>query len=206
MVDALLAGETAAVYALIDRRFADHFARWGFRQVRPGELPRPVSRTYLIGRAVTTLGSLLRRQRIRIVPLLRPATAIGIWSAVSGLAVAIGPGERRPAAAALLLELSLLRQRAGRGHRPGGGRPAAAGVAGQPRGPLRSARRGAAVAGIGLLVWTVIEAPTRGWTSPATRGGFAGTAVILAGFAFWQVRRPGPMLDVRLFATACEGG
>ena len=30
--------------------------------------------------------------------------------------------------------------------------------------------------------------------------------MILAGFAFWQVRRPDPMLDVRLFATACEGG
>lgn len=56
MVDALLADETAAVYALIDRRFAGHFARWGFRQVGPGELPRPVTRTYLIGRAVTTPG------------------------------------------------------------------------------------------------------------------------------------------------------
>jgi hypothetical protein len=73
MVDALLADETAAVYALIDRRFAGHFARWGFRQAGPGELPRPVTRTYLIGRAVTTLGSLLRWQRIRIVPRLRPA-------------------------------------------------------------------------------------------------------------------------------------
>ena len=72
LVDALLADETAAVYALIDRRFAGHFARWGFRKVGPGELPRSVSRTYLIGRAVTTLGSLLRWQRIRIVPLLRP--------------------------------------------------------------------------------------------------------------------------------------
>jgi amino-acid N-acetyltransferase len=73
MVDALLADEIAAVYALIDRRFVDHFARWGFRQVGPSELPRSVSRTYLIGRAVTTLGSLLRWQRIRIVPLLRRA-------------------------------------------------------------------------------------------------------------------------------------
>ena len=58
------------------------------------------------------------------------------------------------------------------------------------------------VAGAGLLVWTVIEAPRHGWTSPVTMGGFAGTAVILAGFAFWQVRRPDPMLDVRLFADA----
>jgi amino-acid N-acetyltransferase len=73
MVDALLAGETAAVYALIDRRFVGHFARWDFRQAGRSELPRSVSRIYLIGRVVTTLGSLLRRQRIRIVPLLRPA-------------------------------------------------------------------------------------------------------------------------------------
>jgi amino-acid N-acetyltransferase len=73
MVDTLLAGETAAVYALIDRRFTGHFARWGFRQVGRGDLPSSVSRTYLIGRVVTALGSLLRRQRIRIVPLLRPA-------------------------------------------------------------------------------------------------------------------------------------
>jgi len=73
MVDTLLADETAAVYALIDRRFVGHFARWGFSQVGRGELPPSVSRIYLIGRVVTTLGSLLRRQRIRIVPLLRLA-------------------------------------------------------------------------------------------------------------------------------------
>jgi amino-acid N-acetyltransferase len=73
LVDALLADETAAVYALIDRRFVDHFVRWGFSQVGPSELPRSVSRIYMIGRAVTTVGGLLRRQRIRIVPLLRSA-------------------------------------------------------------------------------------------------------------------------------------
>jgi N-acetylglutamate synthase-like GNAT family acetyltransferase len=73
MVDTLLAGETAAVYALIDRRYAGHFARWDFRQVGRGDLPPSVHRIYLIGRVVTALGSLLRRQRIRIVPLLRSA-------------------------------------------------------------------------------------------------------------------------------------
>jgi MFS transporter, DHA2 family, multidrug resistance protein len=58
------------------------------------------------------------------------------------------------------------------------------------------------VAGTGLLVWAVIEAPRHGWISSATLAGLAGTAVILAGFAFWLVRRPDPMLDVRLFANA----
>ena len=73
MVDALLAEETGPVYALIDRRFISHFTRWDFRPVDPRELPRAISRTYLIGRVVTAIGSMLRRQRIRIVPLLRSA-------------------------------------------------------------------------------------------------------------------------------------
>jgi Major Facilitator Superfamily len=58
------------------------------------------------------------------------------------------------------------------------------------------------VAGTALLVWTVIEAPRHGWISPVTLAGLAGSALILAGFALWQVRRPDPMLDVRVFANA----
>jgi amino-acid N-acetyltransferase len=73
LVDALLADQQAPVYTLIDRRFVDRFARWGFVRVAPSELPRSVSRVYRIGRVVTAVGSVLRRQRIRIVPLLRPA-------------------------------------------------------------------------------------------------------------------------------------
>jgi len=56
-----------------------------------------------------------------------------------------------------------------------------------------------AVGGIGLLVWTVIEAPVHGWASATTIAGFAGSLAILAAFGWWQVRRPDPMLDVRLF-------
>jgi N-acetylglutamate synthase-like GNAT family acetyltransferase len=72
MIDALLTGEQEPVYTLIDRRFVEHFTRWGFAPVEPSQLPRSVSRGYRIGRVVTAVGSLLRRQRIRIVPLLRP--------------------------------------------------------------------------------------------------------------------------------------
>src|ERR1019366_6589061 len=65
------------------------------------------------------------------------------------------------------------------------------------------------VAGTALLVWTVIEAPQHGWTSATTAGGVAGALLILAGFACWQLRRPDPMLDVRLFTnlrfTAASG-
>jgi N-acetylglutamate synthase-like GNAT family acetyltransferase len=73
MIDALLADERAPVYALIDRRFADPFTRWGFAPVDPSQLPHSVSRVYMIGRVATAVGSVLRRQRIRIVPLLRSA-------------------------------------------------------------------------------------------------------------------------------------
>ena len=72
MVDALLAEERAPVYALIDRRFVDHFARWRFALVDPRQLPRSVLRIYRVGRVVTAVGSVLRQQRIRIVPVLRP--------------------------------------------------------------------------------------------------------------------------------------
>jgi N-acetylglutamate synthase-like GNAT family acetyltransferase len=72
LVDALLAGEQEPVYTLIDRRFVEHFTRWGFALIEASQLPRSVSRGYRIGRVVTAVGSLLRRHRIRIVPLLRP--------------------------------------------------------------------------------------------------------------------------------------
>jgi EmrB/QacA subfamily drug resistance transporter len=50
-----------------------------------------------------------------------------------------------------------------------------------------------------LLVYTIIEAPTYGWASGRSLGGFAGTAVLLAAFIAWERRIPVPMLDVRLF-------
>jgi EmrB/QacA subfamily drug resistance transporter len=130
------------------------------------------------------------------------ATAIGVWSAVSGLAVAIGP-----VSGGLLLRhfswssvfyvnvpVVVVAIAAGAWLLPES-RDSRAGRF-DPLGAVLS------VAGAGLLVWTVIEAPRHGWTSPATLAGLAGTAVILAGFAFWQIRRPDPMLDVRLFANA----
>src|SRR5262249_1543496 len=54
-------------------------------------------------------------------------------------------------------------------------------------------------AGIALLTYSIIEAPQHGWASFATVGGILGSLVILSAFAWWQARRPDPMLDVRLF-------
>ena len=52
---------------------------------------------------------------------------------------------------------------------------------------------------IGTLVYTIIEAPERGWTNPATAGGFALAAAAAAVFVAWERGRPYPMLDVSLF-------
>ena len=52
---------------------------------------------------------------------------------------------------------------------------------------------------LGVLVYSVIEAPTRGWTDVWTLGGLAVGLVGLAGFVAFEVRRAEPLLDPRLF-------
>jgi len=127
------------------------------------------------------------------------ATAIGIWSAATGLSVAIGPVtgglllEHFAWGSVFLVKLPLV---------------AVALIAGRlvlresrERAPSRFDPLGvlASVAGIGLLVWTTIEAPNHGWTSATTLAGYAGAVLVLTGFVLWELRRPDPLLDVRLF-------
>ena len=54
---------------------------------------------------------------------------------------------------------------------------------------------------IGLLVYTIIEAPDHGWGSTRTLGSFALTAVLAAAFVAWEGRTDHPMLDVSLFGN-----
>jgi EmrB/QacA subfamily drug resistance transporter len=69
-----------------------------------------------------------------------------------------------------------------------------------PRAP-RLDRAGAliALASLGVLVYAVIEAPTRGWTDARTIGLLAAGLVGLAGFVVVELRRSEPLLDPRLF-------
>jgi EmrB/QacA subfamily drug resistance transporter len=53
--------------------------------------------------------------------------------------------------------------------------------------------------GITTLVYAVIEAPTWGWTNSRTAVGFAVAAAVLAAFALWERRSTHPMLDVTIF-------
>ncbi|WP_127782602.1 MFS transporter [Rhodococcus sp. X156] len=129
------------------------------------------------------------------------ATAIGIWTAVSGLAVAVGP-----VSGGVLLKhfswssiflvnipLVVLALVAGKLLLPSSRDPH----------PGRFDAVGAvlSVASVGLLVWTVIEAPDHGWLSPATLGGFVGAALLSVVFTWWELRRSQPLLDVRVFAN-----
>ncbi len=129
------------------------------------------------------------------------ARAIGVWGAVTGLGVAVGPltgglllahfwwgsvflGLVPVALVAALLAVFLV---------PESRDPAAARL--DPVGLVTSS------AAIGLLVYTIIEAPARGWTSIWSTGGFALTVVIAVAFVTVERRRPNPMLDVSLFRT-----
>ena len=52
-----------------------------------------------------------------------------------------------------------------------------------------------------LLVYTIIEAPGRGWGAAASLVGFLGSAILFSAFVAWERRTKYPMLDVRLFAN-----
>lgn len=58
---------------------------------------------------------------------------------------------------------------------------------------------GVSVAMLGLLTFTIIEAPERGWTSAATLVGFGVAAALLVLFILVERRAAHPMLDVTLF-------
>jgi EmrB/QacA subfamily drug resistance transporter len=127
------------------------------------------------------------------------ARAIGIWTAVSGAAVGLGP----LTGGLLLAHFSwgsvflinvpvvVVALIAGQLWVPTSRDPAA------PRLDLRGLAL--SIAGVGTLVYTLIEAPDHGWLAPQTVIGFAAAAVLLTAFILWELRSALPMLDVRLF-------
>lgn len=56
-----------------------------------------------------------------------------------------------------------------------------------------------AVVGLGAMLYGVIEAPQNGWASPLTILTMVGGALVLVGFALWELHSSHPMLDMRLF-------
>jgi EmrB/QacA subfamily drug resistance transporter len=129
------------------------------------------------------------------------AQAIGLWGAITGAAIALGPivggwllqvfdwrsifFAMTPVAAVAGILVA--------GYVPTSHDPAAP----------RTDRGGFALstAAVALLVYTIIEAPNHGWGSARTLGSFAVTALLTAAFVAWERRADQPMLDVRLFAN-----
>jgi EmrB/QacA subfamily drug resistance transporter len=57
-------------------------------------------------------------------------------------------------------------------------------------------------AGFVLLVYGIIEAPERGWTSAPVLGSLAASVALLATFFWWERRTESPMLDLGFFRSA----
>ena len=134
------------------------------------------------------------------------ARAIGLWAAVSGLGVAIGP----VAGGWLLahfswdsiflvnLPIAAVALAAGRWLVPASRAPV----------PRRLDLAGAAlsVTAFAALTYTLIQAPADGWTSAATIARAAATAGLLAAFAAWEARSSHPMLPLALFRDRAFAG
>jgi EmrB/QacA subfamily drug resistance transporter len=127
------------------------------------------------------------------------ALAIGLWGAITGVAIALGP-----IVGGALLEVSDWRSIFF-------AMVPVAAVAGglvalyvptsrDPEAPPTD-RAGFALstAMVGLLIYTIIEAPNQGWGSARTILGFVLTAVAMAAFVAVERRKERPMLDLMLF-------
>jgi EmrB/QacA subfamily drug resistance transporter len=128
------------------------------------------------------------------------ARAIGAWAGTIGLGIAVGPiagglllarfwwGSiflvNVPIVAAGLAGGLLLV--------PGSKNPAA-----DPPDPGGAAL---SIAGLGLLLWAIIEAPAKGWTSGSVAGAGLASLAVLTAFIVWEARSSHPMLKLGFFA------
>jgi EmrB/QacA subfamily drug resistance transporter len=129
------------------------------------------------------------------------ALAIGLWGAITGVAIALGPivggallqafdwrsiffvMTPIAAVAGVLVARSV----------PASRDPNATGT--DRAGFVLS------TATVGLLVYSIIEAPDHGWGSARTLGSFALTAVLATAFVAWERRTDQPMLQLSLFGN-----
>jgi EmrB/QacA subfamily drug resistance transporter len=128
--------------------------------------------------------------------------AIGIWAALAAVGIGLGPlagglliewfdwsavflVNVPVALAAVLLGMRLVPE--SRDPKPGSFDVAGAALS---------------TAGFTVLVYAVIEAPEKGWSSALILGLLAGAAALLAAFVWWERRTAQPMLDLGFFRNA----
>ena len=148
-------------------------------------------------------GALIMPSTLSILTATFPANergkAIGIWSGVSGIGIAIGPVaggwliEHASWSWIFLVNLPIV---------------VGALIAGRFLVPEsrdetepRLDPRGFVLSFVALssLVWGLIEAPSRGWADGLVLAAFVFSVVMLAVFVAWERRAPEPMLDLKLF-------
>ena len=127
--------------------------------------------------------------------------AIGIWAAVSGLGIAVGP-----LLGGFLLEhfwwgsVFLVNVPIALGAIVAGRFlvPETVGERDRPLDPMGSLL---SIVGLTGVLYAIIEAPGAGWLAPETLIPGAIGVAVLAAFVVWELRNPHPMLDVSFFSN-----
>src|SRR3954454_8559072 len=134
-----------------------------------------------------------------IFPSSERPKAIAIWAAASGIGIAVGPISggfliehfawssifliNLPVVVACLIGAVALVPNSRDSESPGIDLPGT----------------GLSIAGLSAIVWALIKAPEKGWTSPAILAAFAAGAAIIGAFIAWERHTDHPMLDVSVF-------
>jgi EmrB/QacA subfamily drug resistance transporter len=140
-----------------------------------------------------------------VFPTEERARAVALWAGISGAGMALGPlmsgfllehwgwnlvfATNLPLILAAVVSGALLVPRLRSDHHS----------------PLDLPGAVLSAGGMGLLIYTLIEAPANGWLSPHTLLFAAVSLIVIAAFILWELRAESPMLDVRLFRIGAFG-
>jgi EmrB/QacA subfamily drug resistance transporter len=132
-------------------------------------------------------------------PVSERAKAIGIWSSVWGIGIVAGPvgggallkGFSWGSVFLVNVPIAILALVAAHKLVPESSDPETPPL--DTRGALLS------IGSLTALVWAIIEAPSRGWSSPTILAGFGVAAVLALAFCIVELRSRYPMFDIRLF-------
>src|SRR5437868_8853892 len=141
-----------------------------------------------------------------VFPARERARAISIWAGVSGLGIAIGP-----ITGGFLLDhfwwgsvflvnvpIVIVALLAAKPLVPESSDPKTP--------PVDTLGAALSIASLVSLVWAIIEAQSRGWSSSPILVGFAAFAGLGAAFVAWELRTPHPMLQMTFFRNRAFSG